>query len=76
MLNLHLNLLLDQQQHLLGRENYRWNENLEPKTALFTITSIAKQYLMNKNNFRAYLHQQAPLALPPFLLQAAQQINP
>ena len=60
----------------LGRENYRWNENLEPKTALFTITSIAKQYLMNKNNFRAYLHQQAPLALPPFLLQAARKLIP
>lgn len=60
----------------LGRENYRWFQNIEPKTALFTITTIAKQYLMNKNNFRKYVHQQAPLALPPFLLKSARELIP
>ena len=60
----------------LGRENYTWFQNIEPKTALFTIKTLAKQYLMNKNNFRRYVHQQAPLALTPFLLQAAQELIP
>ena len=60
----------------LGRENYKLLEKLEPKAALFTITTIAKQYIMNKNNFRDYVHQQAPLAFSPLLLRAARELIP
>ena len=60
----------------LGRENYNWLQNIEPRNSLFTLSTILRQYLMNKNNFRRYVHQQAPLALPHFLLQAAQELIP
>ena len=60
----------------LGRENYKWSENIEAQTALFTIKTIAKQYLLDKNNFKKYVHKQAALVYPPLLLKAARELIP
>ena len=59
-----------------GRENYKWSENIEAQTALFTIKTIAKQYLLDKNNFKKYVHKQAALVYPPLLLKAARELIP
>ena len=39
-------------------------------------TSFVKPSPHDKNNFRAYVHQQAPLALKPLLLNAARELIP
>jgi len=59
-----------------GRENYRGLQALEPAMAAANLTVLARQYLANRGGFRRYVHEQAFLALPPLLLQAAQQLIP
>jgi L-2-hydroxyglutarate oxidase len=60
----------------LGRENYRGLQALEPAMAAANLTTLARQYLANRGGFRRYVHEQAFLALPPFLLREAQQLIP
>ena len=59
-----------------GRENYRGFEGLEPAMAATNLAVLARQYFANSGGFRRYVHQQAFLALPPLLLQAAQRLIP
>ena len=37
---------------------------------------LSKQYLMNKNKFRQYVHQQSLQAFEPFLIKSAQNLVP
>ena len=37
---------------------------------------LAQQYLMNRGNIRQYVHEQAFLNFPQFLIQAAQELIP
>ena len=60
----------------LGRENYRGLQAIEPVMAAANLSLLARQYFANRGNFRRYVHEQAFLALPPLLLQAAQQLIP
>ena len=59
-----------------GREHYRGLKGIEAAMALHNAGILAKQYLLNKGNFRRYVHDQAFLSLPPLLLKAAQQLIP
>ena len=54
-----------------GRENYNLFDSLEPIASLNNLTTIAKQYLMDKGGFRNYVHEQSLLSFPPLLLNAA-----
>ena len=42
----------------------------------FLFNSIRSFYLLNHNNFRRYVHEQAFLSMPPLLLQAARELIP
>ena len=44
--------------------------------ALSNFAVLGRQYLANRGGFRRYVHEQAFLAIPPLLLQAAQQLIP
>ena len=59
-----------------GRENYRGLQAIEPAMAAANFALLAQQYVANRGGFRRYVHEQAFLALPPFLLQASQQLIP
>ena len=59
-----------------GRENYRGFEAIEPIMAASNTRILARQYLTNRGGFRRYVHEQAFLALPPFLIRAAQALIP
>ena len=59
-----------------GREHYRGFRGIEPSMALRNAGILAKQYLLNQNNFRRYVHEQAFLSLPPLLIQAARELIP
>ena len=59
-----------------GRENYRGMQAVEPGMAAANLALLARQYLVNRDSFRRYVHEQAFLALPPLLLRSAQQLIP
>ena len=59
-----------------GRENYKGIQALELETAAINLRTIGKQYLKNKGGFRKYVHEQAFLGLPNFLIDAARQLVP
>ena len=59
-----------------GRENYVGVKGIEPAMAVKNISILAKQYILNKGNFRRYVHEQAFLAVPPLLIKAAQELIP
>ena len=60
----------------MGRENYRGLEALEPIGTASNVLTLANQYIRNKGGFRRYVHEQAFLAFPPLLLNAAQELIP
>ena len=60
----------------LGRENYRSLKGIEPGVAAENLAVLARQYLTNNGGFRRYVHEQAFLALPPLLIQAAKELIP
>ncbi len=60
----------------LGRENYRGVMDIEPAMAIKNIAILGRQYFTNNGGFRRYAHEQAFLALSPFLLRSAQQLIP
>jgi len=60
----------------LGRENYRGLEGLEPAMMASNVLTLANQYIRNNGGFRRYMHEQALLALPPLLLNAARELIP
>ncbi len=59
-----------------GRENYKFSEGIEPFMLISNLFILSKQYLMNKNKFRQYVHQQSLQAFEPFLIQSAQNLVP
>lgn len=59
-----------------GRENYHGFQAIEPGMAAKNIGVLARQYLTNRGGFRRYVHEQALLALQPFLIRAAQELIP
>ena len=59
-----------------GRENYRGLKAIEPLMAANNTGILARQYLTNRGGFRRYVHEQAFLAIPPFLIRAAQELIP
>ena len=59
-----------------GRENYRGLKAIEPLMAASNTGILARQYLTNRGGFRRYVHEQAFLGLPPFLIRAAQELIP
>ena len=59
-----------------GRENYRGWEAIEPGMAARNVGLLAREYFANRGGFRRYVHEQAFLALRPFLIRAAQELIP
>ena len=59
-----------------GRENYNLSEGIEPLMLFSNLFILSKQYLMNKNKFRQYVHQQSLQAFEPFLIRSAQGLVP
>ena len=59
-----------------GREHYKGFKGVEAGMALRNAAILAKQYVLNKENFRRYVHEQAFLSMPPLLLKAAQELIP
>ena len=59
-----------------GREHYTGSRGVEAGMALRNASILARQYLLNRNNFRRYVHEQAFLSMPPLLLKAAQELIP
>jgi len=59
-----------------GREHYKGLKGVEAGMAMRNAGILAKQYLLNRNNFRRYVHEQAFLSLPPLILRAAQELIP
>tara|TARA_B100000886_G_scaffold336920_1_gene296614 strand:+ start:9448 stop:10665 length:1218 start_codon:yes stop_codon:yes gene_type:complete len=59
-----------------GRENYKFSEGIEPLMLISNLFILSKQYLMNKNKFRQYVHQQSLQAFEPFLIKSAQNLVP
>jgi len=55
-----------------------WRMHPEVKLIVPEINSgvLTKQYMLNKGNFRKYVHEQAFLAVPPLLIKAAQELIP
>ena len=44
--------------------------------AAASLRVLARQYLANRSGFRRYVHEQAFLALQPFLIRSAQELIP
>ncbi len=57
-----------------GRENYQLFQGLEPIMLIKNLFILSKQYLLNKNKFRNYVHEQSLQFFEPFLLKAAQEL--
>ena len=60
----------------LGRENYGNFEAIEPQNLIKSTTILAKQYLLNKNNIRRYIHQQSLQGIKPLLIKEAKKLVP
>ena len=59
-----------------GREHYQGLQGVEPSLLLKNATILAKQYILNRGNFRRYTHEQAFLSMHPLLVRAAQELIP
>ena len=59
-----------------GRENYNGLEKVEPIMAFKNLSILAKQYLLNKEGFRGYVHKQSLQSLTPIFLKSAQELIP
>ena len=60
----------------LGRENYKMFEKLELKNSIDDLSFLSKQYFMNKDGFRKYVHEQALQGFPMIFLNSAQELIP
>ncbi len=60
----------------LGRENYIGIDGIEPLNFVRNLSLIGSQYLYNKGGFRRYVHEQAFLSIPRFLIDNAKQLIP
>ena len=59
-----------------GRENYNLLENIEAINAINDFTFLAEQYLLNRDGFRKYVHEQALHGIPLLFLKSAQKLIP
>ena len=59
-----------------GRENYKLFKSIEPLMSMVNLVTLTKQYLLNQNKFRNYVHDQSLQAFKPFLLKAAKKLVP
>lgn len=59
-----------------GRENYEGIKGIETSLLLKNMNILTEQYLLNRGNFRKYVHEQAFLNITPFLVKAARQLIP
>ena len=60
----------------LGRENYKFFENIETINSILDFTFLTKQYFNNKDGFRKYVNEQAFLGIPLLFLKSAQELIP
>ncbi len=59
-----------------GRENYKWLNGIELKMATKNLALLAEQYILNKNNFQSYVHNQAFQFLLPNLMKSLKELIP
>ncbi len=59
-----------------GRENYKLFQGIETKFSLSNLTILARQYLLNIDGFRKYVHEQSMLIMPHLFLKSAQELLP
>lgn len=59
-----------------GRENYKSINTIEPLMSITNLFILSQQYLLNKNKFRNYVHEQAFQSFEPFLIKAAKKLIP
>ncbi len=59
-----------------GRENYKLFQSIEPLMSMTNLFTLSKQYLLNQNKFRNYVHDQSLQAFKPFFLIAAKKLVP
>ena len=60
----------------LGRENYKFFENIETINSILDFTFLTKQYFNNRDGFRKYVNEQAFLGIPLLFLKSAQELIP
>ena len=60
----------------LGRENYQGLDGIELNSTLDLFSTITSQYLLNRGNFRKYVHEQALLFVKPLLVASARKLIP
>lgn len=59
-----------------GRENYKLANKIEPRMSIANLFILSKQYILNKNKFRKYVHEQSLQSFQPFLYKAAKELVP
>ena len=59
-----------------GRENYHLLKGIEPLMLISNLFILSKQYLLNKNKFRNYVHEQSLQSFEAFLIRAASELVP
>ena len=59
-----------------GREHYTGSRGIEAKMAIKNAGILAKQYLLNRGNFRRYVHEQAFLNYRHYYKRAAKSLSP
>ena len=58
-----------------GRENYHLLKGIEPLMLISNLFILSKQYLLNKNKFRNYVHEQSLQSFEAFLIRAASEFS-
>lgn len=59
-----------------GRENYSAFKNLEILNSSYNLFLLSKQYLLNKEGFRKYVHEQSMLFFKPIMIKSAKKLIP
>ena len=59
-----------------GRENYSLFQNLEILNSSLNLFLLSKQYLLNKEGFRKYVHDQSMLFFKPLMIKSARKLIP
>ena len=60
----------------LGRENYKFFENIETINSILDFTFLTRQYFNDRDGFRKYVNEQAFLGIPLLFLKSAQELIP
>ena len=59
-----------------GKENYHGMDSFDPLLTIRSLGLIAQQYILNKNYFRNYVHNQAFLSIPDLFFRSAKKLIP